>query len=314
MVFKPLLVDQLRDRIVGALHLGSLHPGDRLPSIRDVSQELAADHRAVAQAYRVLETEGLVEVHTRSGVYVAEQERLGGEMMGETARWMAGVLTEAWRRRITIPGLPELVRRCTAVVRLRCACVESTEDEMLAYCAELTEDFGLECVPVYVGPDPPLNPATSEERAALREKLSDVDLVITTSFQSGLVRAATEGMETPLVVLRINPDMVKIIRRSLHDGLLTVIAADERFGDRIRSIFRDDLAGGGRVQVVLADDARAVASLDRSEPVLMTRAAHQRIGDTDLVLLVPHSPTFAPETARELSEIIIRLNMKPENA
>jgi DNA-binding transcriptional regulator YhcF (GntR family) len=307
---KTSVTDWLRDRIVGALHLGRLHTGDRLPSIRDLSQEFGADHRAVAQAYRVLEKEGLVEVRTRSGVYVAKQERLDGEMLAETARWMAGVLTEAWRRRITFPGLPELVRRCTAEVHLRCACVESSEDEMLAYCTELTEDFALECVPVYVGPDPPLDPATSEERGALREKLRDVDFVITTSYHFGLVHAAMEGMELPLVVLRINPDMVEIIRRRLRDHRLTVVATDHRFGDRIRSLYKDDAVGEGHLQVVLADDAPAVAALDRTEPVLMTRAAHHRIGETDLVLLVPHSPTFAPETARELSEIVIRLNMK----
>jgi DNA-binding transcriptional regulator YhcF (GntR family) len=89
------LINRLRYRIVNALHLGDLHAGGRLPSIREISQETGTDHRAVANAYRTLEAEGLVQVRGRSGVYVAPQERFGGELLAETARWMAGVLTEA---------------------------------------------------------------------------------------------------------------------------------------------------------------------------------------------------------------------------
>ena len=86
------LSDKLRDRILSALHLGLLQPGDRLPSIRALWREMGVDHRVVAQAYRILEDEGLVEVRGRSGVYLAPQDQLGGEVLAETARWMAGVL------------------------------------------------------------------------------------------------------------------------------------------------------------------------------------------------------------------------------
>jgi DNA-binding transcriptional regulator YhcF (GntR family) len=72
------LSDRLRDRILNALHLGTLRPGDRLPSIRTLWREMGVDHRVVAQAYRSLEAEGLVEVRGRSGVSVAPQDQLGG--------------------------------------------------------------------------------------------------------------------------------------------------------------------------------------------------------------------------------------------
>nr|MBA2245728.1 GntR family transcriptional regulator [Gemmatimonadota bacterium] len=137
----------LRDQIVGGLHVGRLRSGDRLPSLREVARELGVDIRAVARAYRMLEEEGLVEVRTRSGVYVARQERVGGEVQAEMARWMANVLTEAWKRRIPVPELSERIRLGTTV-RLRCACVESTEDAMTAICSELRDEFGIDTLPV----------------------------------------------------------------------------------------------------------------------------------------------------------------------
>ena len=119
------LTDRLRDRLLNALHVGRIRPGDRLPSIREVARDTGEDHRAVAASYRVLQEEGLVEVRGRSGVYVAQQERLGGELLAETARWLAGVMTDAWRRQIPLAELHDLLRRCTAQTRLRVACVES---------------------------------------------------------------------------------------------------------------------------------------------------------------------------------------------
>jgi hypothetical protein len=44
-------------------------------------------------------------------VYLAPQDQFGGELLAETARWLAGVLVEAWKRRMTISELPDLIRR-----------------------------------------------------------------------------------------------------------------------------------------------------------------------------------------------------------
>jgi DNA-binding transcriptional regulator YhcF (GntR family) len=158
------LSDRLRDRILNALHLGLLRPGDRLPSIRTLWREMGVDHRVVAQAYRTLEAEGLVEVRGRSGVYLAPQDQFGGELLAETARWLAGVLVEAWKRRLDHRRRPRAdppLHQQTAT--LRCACVESNEDQMTAYTAELAEQFGLDPDPVRIAPVPLPRPDRSVE-------------------------------------------------------------------------------------------------------------------------------------------------------
>ncbi|HWK88648.1 MAG TPA: GntR family transcriptional regulator, partial [Longimicrobium sp.] len=103
----------LRNRIVSALHLGLAGPGDPLPSIRELSRDLGVDHRALARAYRALEAEGLVEVRERAGVYFAEPRRLAGGLPLETAEWLADTLAEAWRRRLDVAALQQLIRRAT---------------------------------------------------------------------------------------------------------------------------------------------------------------------------------------------------------
>ncbi len=143
------LIERLRDHVVGGLHRGTLHAGDRLEGVREIARRTGMNARAVAKAYRTLEAEALVAVRGRSGVYVAQQEQRDGEMLPETARWTAEVLVEAWRRMIKLPDFPGFIRRYTGSVRVRCAVVESVEDAVTAYGYELKEDWGFEVIPVF---------------------------------------------------------------------------------------------------------------------------------------------------------------------
>jgi DNA-binding transcriptional regulator YhcF (GntR family) len=305
------LSDKLRDRILSSLHLGLLQPGDRLPSIRALWREMGVDHRVVAQAYRILEDEGLVEVRGRSGVYLAPQDQLGGEILAETARWMAGVLVEGWKRRMTLAEIPELIRRCTSTVRLKCACVESNVDQMTAYCAELREQFGIESVPVYISPVPLPRPERSVEFHAVEEAIRQADMVVTTSYHSRLVRKAAENVGVPAVTLTVNTEVIETVQRQIRNGGVTLVCVDPEFGNRLRAMYADAIDGPGQIRVVLADDAEAVAALDRDEPAMLTLAARERLGDGFAFppLLLPHSPTFSAHTARELLQLIIRLNL-----
>lgn len=60
------LVQQVRE----ALRLGWLHPGDRLPTVREVVASSGVNPNTVLKAYRELEMSGLVEARQGSGTYV----------------------------------------------------------------------------------------------------------------------------------------------------------------------------------------------------------------------------------------------------
>jgi DNA-binding transcriptional regulator YhcF (GntR family) len=304
------LSDRLRDRILNSLHLGILHPGDRLPSIRALWREMGVDHRVVAQAYRVLEDEGLVEVRGRSGVYLAPQDELGGELLAETARWLAGVLVESWKRRMTLHDLPELIRRCTSSTQIRCAVVESNRDAMTAYCHEMEADFGIVPVPVYISPVPLPRPTRSVEFHGVEEQLRGVQMVVTTSYHSRLVRKAAENVGIPAVTVTVNSSVVETLQRRVAEGPITVIAVEPEFGTRMRAMYSDLMENPQLLRVVLASDAEAIAALDPDEAVVLTRAARSVIGEIGNPLIIPHSPTFSAQTAREILGLIIRLNVE----
>ena len=309
MAAEPALVARIRNRIVGEMHLGHLRGGERLPGVREMARDLEADHRAVAAAYRALEAEGLVEVRGRAGAFVARQERLGGELPGETAAWLADVLSEARRRRIGIPDFPDFVRAYTGRVRLRCACVESNRDSSEAICMELEEEFGLDSVMVQADAIPPLGGRKRLDPAGLPAQLREADLVVTTAFHAHAVQPAAEALGKPFAMVTVHPEMAGIIERRLRAGRLTLIASDPRYADRFREVYHM-AAGADGLRVVGADDRLAIARLDRTEPVLATRAARRLLPDLDLPLLLPRYPSISPESTRELADIIIRLNLE----
>lgn len=290
----PEVGDLLRDRIVAELHLGRVRAGDRLPSVREVAAELGVGVRAAVRAYHQLEAEGLVQIRSRSGVYVARQERLHGELLEETASWLAGVLVNALKRRIAVPGLPDFVRRCTAAVRPRCALLESTEDHLTILGRELSEEIGFEVDPVQLrSPDQP--------------SLETADVLVTTTYHAATARGLADTLRKDLVVLTVDPNVGLALERRLRAGSLTVVCADPAFGARVQATYGARYPGA--VRIVLADDPETILSLEPEEPVLLTLEARRRLGPTSLQPLLPHSPTISRESARELVEVLIRLNL-----
>ncbi|HEX6547823.1 MAG TPA: GntR family transcriptional regulator [Candidatus Dormibacteraeota bacterium] len=56
-----------------AVLFGILKPGDRLPTVKEVSAQVALNPNTVLRAYRDLEHEGLVVSRPGSGTFVSEQ-------------------------------------------------------------------------------------------------------------------------------------------------------------------------------------------------------------------------------------------------
>lgn len=65
--------EQLRRQLVDAVQGGALAPGDRLPPVRRLADDLGIAPGTVARAYRELETSGLLETRGRNGTFVSPQ-------------------------------------------------------------------------------------------------------------------------------------------------------------------------------------------------------------------------------------------------
>jgi GntR family transcriptional regulator len=66
---------QLMEQVKHSIETGALRPGDQLPGIRPLAEQLVINPNTVAKAYRELEHEGVIELRHGAGAFVSGQAR-----------------------------------------------------------------------------------------------------------------------------------------------------------------------------------------------------------------------------------------------
>src|SRR6266567_3228569 len=62
---------QLMEQVKHGIETGALRPGEQLPGIRPLAEELVVNPNTVAKAYRELEHEGVIELRQGAGAFVS---------------------------------------------------------------------------------------------------------------------------------------------------------------------------------------------------------------------------------------------------
>jgi GntR family transcriptional regulator len=63
---------QIREQLLGAIGAGVLHPGEQLPTMRQVAVTLKVDLNTVRHAYEELEQAGAIVIRRARGTFVAD--------------------------------------------------------------------------------------------------------------------------------------------------------------------------------------------------------------------------------------------------
>lgn len=64
---------QLMEQVKHAIETGALRPGEQLPGIRPLAEELVVNPNTIAKAYRELEHEGVIELRQGAGAFVSDK-------------------------------------------------------------------------------------------------------------------------------------------------------------------------------------------------------------------------------------------------
>ena len=107
---------QLIEQVKHAIDMGALSPGEQLPPMRRVAEDLVINPNTVAKAYRELEHEGVIELRQGTGAFVSTDGRGSRVTRVKNAQ---PVLQSALER-LTAAGLtPEEIRRLFEAELLR---------------------------------------------------------------------------------------------------------------------------------------------------------------------------------------------------
>ena len=65
----------MMEQVKHAIETGALRPGEQLPGIRPLAEELVINPNTVAKAYRELQHEGVIELRHGAGAFVSRNVR-----------------------------------------------------------------------------------------------------------------------------------------------------------------------------------------------------------------------------------------------
>jgi DNA-binding transcriptional regulator YhcF (GntR family) len=110
------LREQLTRQIIFAIASGDLHPGDKLPSVRELATRFHIHQNTASAAYKKLESEGWVEARKGSGVFVCDnsnekQRALATETEDELDEFVSKFFRSARRRGFTRKQIAHSVSR-----------------------------------------------------------------------------------------------------------------------------------------------------------------------------------------------------------
>ncbi len=70
--------DQIKGQLLSAIYCGKIQEGDRLPSIRDVAEDLGVNYKTIRKIYLRLAEEDYVEIVKGSGAFLRSWSGAGG--------------------------------------------------------------------------------------------------------------------------------------------------------------------------------------------------------------------------------------------
>ena len=65
---------QVIDQVLGGIAAGALHPGDQLPTVRQLAVNLAINPNTVVRAYRELEIRGVLSTQQGTGTFLTDKK------------------------------------------------------------------------------------------------------------------------------------------------------------------------------------------------------------------------------------------------
>jgi GntR family transcriptional regulator len=261
---------QIVEQVRSLVEAGGLGPGERLPPVRALADNLGVNRNTVAKAYATLRELRVIETRGASGTTVAapRDRAAPADAEGSPDDALRGAVREAVRSGFT----PQQVRDVAftlaqqVAAEVRAVFVECNEERALAFAKELTDRLDADVRPSLL---------TELDRAA-----DGCELVITTFFHLAEVRrwVHTSGRDLDTVAVVVAPHVRTLMK-------VAELPPGSRVGVRYSTAHqsnqvRDWLATAGPAEVVVVPDdgsappaGLAVLVVPSEEPTLGAGAA-----------------------------------------
>ncbi len=197
------------DQIRAKAFLGHLAPGDRLPSVRSLAQQLAVSPTTVLDLYRTLQAEGFVEGRERQGLFLRRPSVAPAERPGDRAAFelVTTLATQLAASGVAEADFARMLSRYTGAERrddFKVALVGYREAVELLD-AQLRRRLGFSLDFVHVAPC-----RTAWRLRAAVAGDPTIRCVVTSYLMSPEVRKLAGEMGLPFVAIRLSAQAAKV--------------------------------------------------------------------------------------------------------
>lgn len=223
--------DQIKGQLLSAIYCGKVKEGDRLPSIRELSEDLGVNYKTVRRIYLNLAEEGYLEMMRGSGAFLKKRsgENNYEQMRRRAVFRLLNETTEKVRNLgLTTQQFARLFEGWTTgsnLRKLKLAVIDH-EEEAFIFSRELEMRLAADVIPVALD-------------AAL-DKLSqaaEIDYLLTTSWHMDEVKELAERLGTPVLEIKPSHEIYTEILAAARDQNIAVVIQDERTMHASHEIF-----------------------------------------------------------------------------
>lgn len=213
--------EQIRGQLLSAIYCGKIKEGDRLPSIRELSEDLGVNYKTIRRVYRRLAEDDYVDLVRGSGAFL--KKRTGPDTYEKMRRHalfklLGDVSDKARGLGISTDEFARLFVNYSSGAnprKLRLAVVDH-EEEALIFSRELTLRLGADVVPVGLG---------LEESS--REALQAADYLLTTSWHMDQVRELARELKKEIVEIKPRHEIYQEVLETARHRNVAIVIRDE---------------------------------------------------------------------------------------
>lgn len=229
------LYKQVRNAITEKIRSGEIQSGFKMPTERELSEELRISRNTVSAAYKELEKEGYLLSQQGKGTFVADnwQERSGQSWQDRLFLHLDMALEEALSRGMEAKAFLRLVEDQVAskMDNLRSATavyVECNEEQAIAFARQIHEGTGMECYPLTLDDLEVMNDGT-------RLLLYRAKVIISTFNHVPEVIEYVKSFGKEVLGVAINPELRTIVQiaRYPQDTRFTFVCLSTEFRDKV---------------------------------------------------------------------------------
>lgn len=221
--------ERIRARLLTALHVGKLRPGDRVPSVRRLAELTGLNRKTVHRAYTTLAREGLLDVRPGSGTYVTDER--GATPKEPSTRDLVAAVNRCRAEAGALGMAPAVYARFVAACfgdglrGVPVTVVECNFEQIGTIARDIARATGIVPKPMRVR-DVIANPEAARRGGA----------VVTTNCHMGEVSERLEPLGVPVYAVSLDADFPARIARFGTRGDLVMVVRDRAFDGVFRRL------------------------------------------------------------------------------